>query len=73
VTHFPNKSTLPDPYDGLLEGVHAGDLNVHDCMGCALHVNGKLWGAITLDSLKAGVFDITDCHREAETAKAHRG
>lgn len=57
VTHFPNKSTLPDPYDGLLEGVHAGDLNVHDCMGCALHVNGKLWGAITLDSLKAGVFD----------------
>ncbi len=33
VTHFPNKSTLPDPYDGLLEGVHAGDLNVHDCMG----------------------------------------
>eukprot|EP01030_Chromulinospumella_sphaerica_P014428 gene14428-14223_t len=58
VTHFPNKSTLPDPYDGLLEGVHAGDLNVHDCMGCALHVNGKLWGAITLDSLKAGVFDV---------------
>jgi anaerobic nitric oxide reductase transcription regulator len=58
VTHFPNKSTLPDPYDGLLEGVHAGDLNVHDCMGCALHVNGKLWGAITLDSLKVGVFDV---------------
>lgn len=58
VTHFPTKSTLPDPYDGLLEGVHAGDLNVHDCMGCALHVNGKLWGAITLDSLKAGVFDV---------------
>ena len=57
VTHFPNKSTLPDPYDGLLVGVHAGDLNVHDCMGCPLHVNGKLWGAITLDSLKAGVFD----------------
>ncbi|MCE2747068.1 MAG: nitric oxide reductase transcriptional regulator NorR [Burkholderiales bacterium] len=58
VTHFPNKSTLPDPYDGLLEGVHVGDLNVHDCMGCALHVDGKLWGAITLDSLKAGVFDV---------------
>lgn len=58
VTHFPNKSTLPDPYDGLLKGVHAGDLNVHDCMGCALHVNGKLWGVITLDSLKAGVFDV---------------
>lgn len=58
VTHFPNKSTLPDPYDGLLKGVHAGGLNVHDCMGCALYVNGKLWGAITLDSLKAGVFDV---------------
>lgn len=57
VTHFPNKSTLPDPYDGLLEGVHAGDLNVHDCMGCPLYVNGRLWGVITLDSLKAGVFD----------------
>lgn len=57
VTHFPHKSTLPDPYDGLIEGVHAGDLHVHDCMGCALHVNGRVWGAITLDSLKAGVFD----------------
>lgn len=57
VTHFPNRSTLPDPYDGLLAGVHAGDLNVHDCMGCPLYVDGKLWGAITLDSLQAGVFD----------------
>lgn len=57
VTHFPHHSSLPDPYDGLLEGVELGNLHVHDCMGCHLHVNGRSWGAVTLDSLKPGVFD----------------
>ena len=47
---------LPDPYDGLLQ-VHAGEpLPVHDCMGVSLHVDGNLWGALTLDALEVDTF-----------------
>lgn len=54
-THFPLGSTLPDPYDGLIEGV-SGHLEVHDCMGCALAVEGQPWGLLTLDALVPGQF-----------------
>ena len=52
---FPPGSTLPDPYDGLVEGLQ-GQLEVHDCMGVALHMEGAPWGLLTLDSLSAGRF-----------------
>lgn len=56
-THFDPASTLPDPYDGLLDS-HVGEpLPVHDCMGVSLYVEGNLWGALTLDALHAGTFD----------------
>lgn len=55
---FAPGSTLPDPYDGLIEGLH-GHLEVHDCMGCALQVEGKAWGVLTLDSLRPGSFNDT--------------
>jgi anaerobic nitric oxide reductase transcription regulator len=56
---FAPDSALPDPYDGLIEGLH-GHLEVHDCMGCALQVEGKAWGVLTLDSLHPGSF--SDVH-----------
>jgi anaerobic nitric oxide reductase transcription regulator len=57
VTHFHHESTLPDPYDGLLD-THSGEpLPVHDCMGISLHVEGRLWGALTLDALQVDAFD----------------
>jgi len=56
-TWFEPDSRLPDPYDGLLDA-HVGEpLPVHDCMGVSLYVEGKLWGALTLDALHAGTFD----------------
>ena len=56
-TWFEPDSRLPDPYDGLLDE-HVGEpLPVHDCMGVSLFVEGKLWGALTLDALHAGTFD----------------
>ena len=56
-TWFEPDSRLPDPYDGLLEN-HVGEsLPVHDCMGVSLYVEGRIWGAITLDALHAGTFD----------------
>lgn len=58
---FPSDSPLPDPFDGLVEGL-SGHLEVHDCMGCALHVGEQPWGLITLDALTPGRF--SDDHLE---------
>lgn len=49
-------SDLPDPYDGLVEG-GGHTLPVHDCMGATLHIDGRPWGVLTLDALRAGAFD----------------
>lgn len=47
---------LPDPYDGLVEGL--GDtLPVHDCLGATLFVEEQPWGVLTLDALQRGTFD----------------
>ncbi|MHB0774820.1 nitric oxide reductase transcriptional regulator NorR [Halomonas sp. WWR20] len=54
---FPPDSTLPDPYDGLVDNQIGEPLAVHDCMGISLYVEGSLWGALTLDALTPGTFD----------------
>lgn len=56
-TWFEPDSRLPDPYDGLLDNRLGEPLPVHDCMGVSLYVEGRPWGAITLDALHAGTFD----------------
>ncbi len=56
-TWFEPGSPLPDPYDGLLDDRRGAPLPVHDCLGMSLYVQGKLWGALTLDALKTGSFD----------------
>jgi len=63
VVHFEHASTLPDPYDGLVDGMAGHPLPVHDCMGASVHIDGRRWGALTLDALKPGTFD--DAAREA--------
>ncbi|MGR4066383.1 nitric oxide reductase transcriptional regulator NorR [Halomonas sp. LR3S48] len=59
-TLFPPDSSLPDPYDGLIEQHPGEPLHVHDCMGISLHVEGEPWGVLTLDALLAGTFDDED-------------
>ena len=56
-TWFEPDSRLPDPYDGLLDERAGEPLPVHDCMGASLWLEGRLWGALTLDALHAGTFD----------------
>ncbi len=56
-TWFEPDSRLPDPYDGLLDARVGEPLPVHDCMGVSLWLEGRLWGALTLDALHAGTFD----------------
>ncbi len=56
VTCFEHDSQLPDPYDGLLDTLVGDPLPVHDCMGVALHVEGRPWGVLTLDALTTGTF-----------------
>lgn len=54
---FPPDCPYPDPYDGL---IGASTLPVHDCMGCALRINDKVWGVLTLDALEVGQFSGDD-------------
>ncbi|OVZ55565.1 nitric oxide reductase transcription regulator [Pigmentiphaga sp. NML080357] len=59
-TRFPAGSRLPDPYDGLVEGMEGEQLEVHDCLGCVLRVGEHPWGLLTLDALEAGRFSEHD-------------
>ncbi|MCB1664393.1 MAG: nitric oxide reductase transcriptional regulator NorR [Pseudomonadales bacterium] len=59
IVRFPSASSLPDPYDGLVDG-EDHHLYVHDCMGASLQVDGKTWGVLTLDALAADRFDNLD-------------
>lgn len=54
---FPPGSELPDPYDGLLAEQPGAVVPVHDCMGVSLYVEGRCWGALTLDALSPANFD----------------
>lgn len=56
LTRFAADCALPDPYDGLVEGLD-GHLEVHDCLGCPLYVDEQPWGLLTLDSLDPASFD----------------
>ena len=56
-TLFPGDCELPDPYDGLVEGVEHLDGVVHSCLGCPLRVGEELVGVMTVDALEPGVFD----------------
>lgn len=58
-TRFPVDCELPDPYDGLVEGLH-GHLEVHDCMGCPVQVGEKTWGVLTIDALNSQQFSAVD-------------
>ena len=56
LTRFAADCALPDPYDGLVEGLD-GHLEVHDCLGCPLYVDEQAWGLLTLDALDPSSFD----------------
>jgi len=74
VTCFDHDSTLPDPYDGLLDTLVGEPLPVHDCMGISLQVDGQPWGVLTLDALQTGTFGaaaraaLADCRVLVEAA-----
>ncbi len=57
---FPPGCELPDPYDGLVAGDATSLEPIHACLGCALHVEGVLIGALTADALTPGAFDGID-------------
>ncbi|SHO50431.1 nitric oxide reductase transcriptional regulator NorR [Desulfopila aestuarii] len=54
---FPEESSLPDPFDGMLISDPEALQHIHACLGCPLYINGKLVGVLTADSLDAHAFD----------------
>jgi anaerobic nitric oxide reductase transcription regulator len=57
---FPAGSTLPDPFDGLVEGTPGALAAVHDCLGCPLVAEGQVIGVLTADALATDAFDGLD-------------
>lgn len=53
---FDADSPFPDPFDGLLL-TDTGHIDVHDCLGCSLHLDNQLVGVLTLDALDVDAFD----------------
>lgn len=53
---FPADSQLPDPFDGLLASDGERAIPVHACIGCSLHIDNELVGALTLDALDKDAF-----------------
>lgn len=58
-TRFDANCPLPDPFDGTLL-TDEKNIDVHDCMGCALYIEEQLVGALTMDALAIGAFDHID-------------
>lgn len=56
---FDADSPLPDPFDGMMLS-EEHNIDVHDCMGASLYVDGQLVGVLTLDALAVGAFDHVD-------------
>lgn len=56
---FDANCSLPDPFDGALLSDDGG-IDVHDCLGCSLYVEGQLVGVLTMDALTVGAFDRID-------------
>jgi len=58
-TRFPPNSSLPDPYEGLLQARN-GESAIRDCLGVQVTMNGRPWGLLTLDALGQTSFDGVD-------------
>jgi len=53
---FSKKSTLPDPFDGMLVLDKNALKHIHACLGCPLHINGKLAGILVADAIDPNAF-----------------
>ncbi|MDO6582821.1 nitric oxide reductase transcriptional regulator NorR [Photobacterium sp. 2_MG-2023] len=56
---FDADCSLPDPFDGTLL-TEDQCIDVHDCMGFSLYVEGQLIGVLTMDALSVGAFEHID-------------
>ncbi|HYE35157.1 nitric oxide reductase transcriptional regulator NorR [Methylocaldum sp.] len=59
---FEADDPRPDPYDSLFLNDTGGGLPVHSCMGCSLYNENTLFGVLSADALKPGVFDGINDH-----------
>jgi anaerobic nitric oxide reductase transcription regulator len=57
---FPADTHLPDPFDGLLEGLSRAAGRIHACLGCPLRIGDRLLGALTADALAPEAFRDLD-------------
>jgi anaerobic nitric oxide reductase transcription regulator len=53
---FPVDSKLPDPFDGLIEGMEDFTTCVHACLGLPLRIKEELVGVLALDAVDPNAF-----------------
>ena len=58
-TRFAPNSSLPDPYEGLLQNAD-GDASNQDCLGVQVTMNGRPGGLLTLNAWGQARFDGVD-------------
>lgn len=54
---FDHDSTLPDPFDGMIDFESEQFQRIHACLGCPLYVRGDLVGVLAFDSCDPHAFD----------------
>ena len=54
---FDHDSTLPDPFDGMIDFESEELCHIHACLGCPLYVRGDLVGVLAFDSFDPQAFD----------------
>lgn len=54
---FPADNALPDPFEGMLAADADFLQHIHACLGCPLHADGRLIGALTADAIDPNAFD----------------
>jgi anaerobic nitric oxide reductase transcription regulator len=57
---FAPDSALPDPWDGLIAIDPHACAHIHACMGCALVVDGKAIGLLSVDAFDPKAFDAVE-------------
>ncbi|MFN2169185.1 MAG: GAF domain-containing protein, partial [Anaerolineae bacterium] len=57
---FPADNALPDPFEGMLADDEDFVHHIHACLGCPLHADGRLIGALTADAVDPKAFDRLD-------------
>lgn len=54
---FAHDSSMPDPFDGMIQRASSAAHHIHACLGCPLYVQEELVGVLAFDAVDPAAFD----------------